>query len=278
MRRLAAPLLLAAVLVAAGCGSSSDDAGTDGGPSTTGAAPTTAPDDLATALGGRSFVATSVTVDGTERPLVEGTELRVDLQDGSLGMSAGCNRMAVGYSIEGSTLVTDGEVAGTLMGCEPDLQAQDEWLGELLTRDVDVDLDGDRLVLTAGDTVVTLADAATTPLADGLVGPTWTLDTMVDGDMASSVPLGVTATVTFAPDGTYGVDTGCNTGSGTYALDDAALQVDPPGLTRRGCQGDATQVERAVVTVLDGPIDARIEDRRLVLAHAGGTSLLFTSS
>lgn len=275
MRRLTLPLLLAAVLLAVACGSSSDEAGTDGGPSTTGADPTTAPEDGAPTLDGRTFVATSITVDGSERPLVEGSELRIDLEDGRLGMSAGCNRMAVGYSIEGATLVTDGEVAGTLMGCEPDLQAQDEWIGELLTRDMDVDLDGDRLVLTADDTVLTLVDATTTPLAEGLVGPTWALDTMVDGDMASSVPAGATATITFAEDGTYGVDTGCNTGSGTYAVDGTTLQVDPPATTRRGCQGDAGMVEQAVLTVLDGPIDARIEDGRLVLTHPGGTSLVF---
>ena len=194
-------------------------------------------------------------------------------------MSAGCNGMTVGYSVEGTTLVTDGEVASTLMGCAPELGAQDEWITELLTRDLEVDLDGDRLALTAGDTVLTLVDAATTtPLADGLVGPTWTLDTLVDGDVASSVPIGVTASLTFADDDTYGVDTGCNTGSGTYALEDAALQIDPPGITRRGCQGDAAEVEQAVLAVLTDEVDARIEDGRLVLVHPGGTSLLLLAS
>ena len=133
-------------------------------------------------------------------------------------------------------------------------------------------------MLTAGDTVLTLVDAATTPVAEGLVGPTWTLDTMVEGDMARSVPEGVTATITFAEDGTYDVATGCNTGSGTYLVEGDALVVQAPGLTRRACGPEATEVEQAVVAVLADRIDARIEDGRLTLSSPGGTGLLFVAS
>ena len=238
------------------------------------------PDDLAPAPStGAAFVATSVTVDGAERPLVEGTELRVDLQDGTLGMSAGCNGMSVDYSVEGSTLVTGDQVAGTLIGCEPDLQAQDEWIAELLTRDMDVDLDGDRLVLTAGDTVLTLVDAGHHAAGRRPGGPD--LDARHHGRRRHGQQRPRrrdrhphlrrrTAPTRSTP--------GATPGRGTYALDGDRPGGRPAEPHPPGCQGDATEVEQAVVAVLDGPVDARIEDGRLSWPHPGGTSLLFVAS
>lgn len=66
--------------------------------------------------------------------------------------------------------------------------------------------------------------------------------------MASSVPAGVTATITFAADGTYAVETGCNSGNGTYQQIDAArLRPSEVLQTLVECRGPAGDVERAMV-------------------------------
>lgn len=116
--------LLAAVALAA-CGG-------DGGGSQT-------PD-----LAGKTFESTSVS--GHE--LVDGTTITLTFEEDRLGAYAGCNTMTGGASWEGGTLQVEA-LAQTMMACEDDLAAQDQWLLELLEDGPAVSLDGDEL--TVGD-------------------------------------------------------------------------------------------------------------------------------
>ena len=110
-----------------------------------------------------------------------------------------------------------------------------------------------------------------------LAGPEWTLDTIVDGERASSVPEGVTATITFADDDTYAVVAGCNSGNGTYVEGDGTVDIEAPTLTRRRCAEEATSVETAVVAALDGEVALVIDADRLTLTAASGAGLSFTT-
>lgn len=261
--RVVAALALALVLPLAGCGD--DAADVDAGGTTT--APSA---DGGDQLDGRTFVATAVTEDGEPRPLAEGSELRLTFADGQLGVEAGCNHLSATYRLDGDTLRAEA-FAGTEMGCDPALMDQDAWIAEVLARPATVALAGPTLTLTAGATTLTLTDREVASPDATLVGPTWTLDTLLQGTggdgAASSVPEGVMATLTFADDGTYAVDTGCNSGSGTYAVEGDGLAVDPPALTRRGCPGPGAEVEATLVALLDGEVASEITEQRLTLTN-----------
>src|SRR5262245_47429249 len=109
-------------------------------------------------VSGRTFLSTGVTVDGAPMALVNGTQVRLTFaKDGNLSAQVGCNTMGGAYRLDGAILrFQDGAI--TAMGCDPDRHAQDDWLFGFLGSGPSVALAANQLVLTAGDTVVTLVD------------------------------------------------------------------------------------------------------------------------
>jgi heat shock protein HslJ len=125
-------------LLLAGCGS---DSGNE----------TTASD-----LNGSTFTSTSV--DGSHE-MVEGSTITLAFEDDNLSAQAGCNTMTAAYTIDKDLLKWSGDVASTRMACSDDLTAQDEWLTGILTEGADVDLNGDKLILTHEDDTIELTKA-----------------------------------------------------------------------------------------------------------------------
>jgi heat shock protein HslJ len=107
-------------------------------------------------LNGSTF--TSTEVDGYE--LVEGSTITLTFEDDNLSAQAGCNTMSAPYALEDDLLTWTGEVAATMMACPDDLTAQDEWLTDLLKTGVDVDLDGDTLIMTHQDETIELTKSS----------------------------------------------------------------------------------------------------------------------
>lgn len=211
-------------------------------------------------LDGSEWLSTAVTEDGADRPLVDGTRIRLGFTDGQLGASAGCNTMGGGYRIEGGRLVFEGG-GMTEMGCDDERHAQDDWLFEFLGSQPSVAQEGDKLTLTSGGTVIAFQDRETAEPDLPLVGTTWTVDSIISGDAVSSVPGDAVATLVFTDDGRVEVDTGCNTGGGTYEVADGTLRIREVVTTLIGCGGTAGQLEAAVMAVinaeeLDFAIDA----------------------
>jgi heat shock protein HslJ len=277
-------VLAALALLAAGCGDDGDEGASDAG----GGGSTTAPSDTSDTAGhggvdplsGRTFVATQV----TGHDLVPGSELRLTFDGDLLVVAAGCNSMRSGYTFDGGRLAWTGEPAATMMACEDELMAQDDWIAGLLGEGVEAEAAGDDLVLTSGDVRIDLvAEGAG---ADGggaagsspsLYGTTWTLTSIIDGEGASSVPAGVEpATLTFAEDGSVGLFTGCNSGSTSVEITDTSAVFAPPMTTLIGCEGDAAAVEAAVVAVVDGQVDLVLDGDQLTLGK-GADGLVFTA-
>lgn len=265
MRRLAA-LAIATALLAA-CGDAGAEVGS--GPATDGGGR-----GGSDPLDGRTFVTTEITEDGAPHPLVEGTELRLSFADGTIAIEAGCNHLRAEYTIDGDTLTATGGVT-TDMGCDPGRHEQDEWISRVLTGPIDWALDDTTLVLTSGGTVLRLSDREVASPDVPLLGTEWQLDTLIDGELASSSP-GMAGTLAIADDGTYAVATGCNTGSGTVEVSESTLTFTPPGLTRLACEDDAAAVEAAMTAVLDGEVAYEVDERRLTLT-AGERGLGFTA-
>ncbi len=160
-------------------------------------------------LDGKSFVSTAL----TGQTLVPGSQITMSFDNGTLRASAGCNSIGGTYTVANSVLNGGEHFSSTLMGCDPDLMTQDAWLAGFLGAAPALSLDGDVLTMTAKGATLTMSPSAATPPRP-VVGTTWTLETMIDGQTASSVPADVEApTLRIDADGQAAVTTGCNTGA-----------------------------------------------------------------
>lgn len=249
-------LALLLPLALAGCGDSDESSG-----ETTGAA-------SAADLDGRTFVANAIT--GHE--LVAGTEVTLRFDRGTLGVSAGCNTLSGGYAIADGTLRWTSEPAQTMIGCEPALQRQDEWLTKLFADGLEVQASATDLRLTGGDVVLALREGTPAGTPPPIAGTTWTLETISARDGTSTnVPAGVEPpTLRIGEDGTAEVFAGCNRGSASAQLrDDGFVVFGPLALTEMACDATAMRVERAVTAVLRGRVALGFEGERLSAAKDG---------
>src|SRR5690606_23782784 len=110
---------------------------------------------------------------------------------------------------------------------------------------------GTDLVLSGGGTVIRFLDREVAEPDLPLVGPVWTLTSLVSADAVSSLPLGVSASLVFGDDGSVAIEAGCNQGSASFEVDGSALRFGPALLTKRACEAPAAEVESAILAVLE---------------------------
>jgi heat shock protein HslJ len=226
----------------------------------------------ASGLAGRTFVSTSVTEGGKPRTLVDGSRIALTFdREGRLLANAGCNIISGPVRLDGGQLKAP-DLSTTEIACDPELQQQDTWLAGVLKAGPSWRLDGSNLTLTTGETTLALTDREVVQPNMGLKGPRWTLDTLVDGETASSVAAGVEASLVFGEDH-VDVHAGCNQGSATYRVDGDSIIFGPLVLTRMACPEDVMAVERAVVDVLQGEVTYMIDADRLTLKGPSGKAL-----
>jgi heat shock protein HslJ len=131
-------LCLAAVAVALpGCGNSDDGSPGD-------------------ELWGLSFVSTKVERGGQPADLVPDSRITVYVRSEKeriLAWDAGCNRFGGQLSVTGSHLSV-GSASQTEMLCSDGLMAQEEWVSRFFTDDPGWQLEGNRLALENGRTVI----------------------------------------------------------------------------------------------------------------------------
>lgn len=246
------PLLcmtLAALLVVAGCGA---DRGRTGSP------PPADPD----VLRGKTFTAEKITERGEALALVTGTgiELRFT-DDGRLLANAGCNLMS-GTVTQADNRLDIADLSVTEMGCDPPRHDQDRWLSDFLGATPAWRFEGENLVLNAAETELVLAPQQTRSLQD----TAWTVSTLVDGQVAGSLPAGVTATLVFDKD--KATVTGlCNLHEVTYRADGPTLTFALGRLTRKMCDPAIMTVENAAVAVLDGETTYELDGNTLTLTN-----------
>ena len=224
---------------------------------------------------GRDFLSTAVTEDGRDRPLAAGTRIRLSFSDdGRLLASAGCNSMSGQAEIRDGRLLI-GDLATTEMGCDPGRHAQDEWLARFLGGEPRFRLEGPEMTLSGDGTEIRLTDREVADPDRPLRGTRWVVDTVVDGQSASSVPEGADAHVILNEDNGFGGSTGCNQMGGSAAVDEDAGTVTFSDViaTKMACEDDRMALERAVLSVLDGEVTYEIKADRLTLTHPRGKGL-----
>ncbi|HKP55284.1 MAG TPA: META domain-containing protein [Polyangiales bacterium] len=219
-------------------------------------------DDAASeSLDGRTFLLDSS--KGFEP--VENTTVRLRFHDGQLSLQADCNTHAGEYAVRDGVLIFE-NVGSTEIGCEPALQKQDEQLVEFLTSEPQLDLDDERLTLTQAKIELVFLDREVADPDRPLVGTLWAVDTLIDGDSASNLPLTKEPTIQFDDDDKLHVDTTCNTGSGRYQVDGARITLEDVSYTEVACSGASGSVETHIQAVLrDGTLMFEIDAARLRL-------------
>jgi heat shock protein HslJ len=217
----------------------------------------------------RTWVVTGVTTDGKPHDLVKGTEIRLRFEGSRLTITADCNTMSGGYSLV-DTRLTVQSLATTEMGCDRARMEQDTWLAGLFAKTVQF-MSGDDATIVSGTTVLALADREKVSPDKPLSGTKWTLDTIVDGQAASSVPADQTASLEINGD-LIALKDGCNDGSGTVAIQADAITFGDIGFTTRPCP-TSNQVVPGFAAVLTGTATLVIEENRLTVTkgdHALG--------
>ncbi len=212
-------------------------------------------------LDGRTFLSQSVTESGVARPLALGGPITLTFEGDVVRADAGCNTSGGHFTLDGDRFSV-GVLDSTAMACEgAGLMDQDTWFGSLLTAGGTLALDGDQLTMTSGDTVIVLLDREAADPDRPLVGTTWTLETILDGQTqtASSVPAGVTATLSIPDSGTISW-TACNTSSGRLeSIEASTLTIGQVSSTLKGCSEASGKVDAAMAAVLSGTVSYQIE-------------------
>jgi heat shock protein HslJ len=225
---------------------------------------------------GRTFLSSSVTENGEPKDLVPGTRITLNFfTDGHrLGAQAGCNQMGGPASFAGGHLVVN-DMSTTEMGCDQPRHAQDEWLAGFLTSKPTWAWERSTLTLENGTTRIVLEDREVADPDRALRGTKWVVDTIVEGDTASSVPSGVEAFVTFEDGNRFSGNTGCNGMGGNSVVDEGASTITFSEVisTKMACDDDRMRVERAVTDTLDGKVAYSIDADVLRLDHPGGRGL-----
>ena len=249
-------LLVSCLLV--GCGSSQITGGT-----TAPTSPSSSPE------AGRTYLSTEVT--GHE--LVANTTISISFDtSGALAARSGCNSIGGSYSVANATLNVDA-LSQTKMGCAPELMSQDEWLVSLLSADPSFLVGADTLVISGPTGTISMLDKKIAQPDASLVGTRWLVDTIIQGDVASTPPQGAVGSILFGSDGALAASLGCNTGSAQFTVAGDNITIGAMVTTRMACLGEAAELEKHMLAVLAGAVQFAIDGDALTLTADSGAGL-----
>ncbi|MFF8280557.1 META domain-containing protein [Streptomyces lateritius] len=254
--------VLASLLALAACGT--EKAGTDPGATGSGA-DTVAPDVPVT---GVHWSFDSVTVGGKTTPAPAGAHVEIE-KNGRAKGNSGCNHFGAAVAVDGDTL-TVSVAETTEMGCPADLASFETTLHKAFSGSLKAKLDGDRLTLTAPDGKTTVA--LTSEPAAPLNGTTWTVDSLVAGKSAASLPQGSEGKAHFVIDknGKVRGSLGCNRFSTTAKISGRTIDFGEITTTRMMCSGPEMKLETELYEVFGGSATYELRHRGLTLTTADG--------
>lgn len=225
-------------------------------------------------LGGGTWVLTAGTVAGEPVTVPEGYRITLTVDGEQLGGRSACNSYGAPVEVDGNRVVIGG-LSATDMACEPAVMDAEQRFLTALGRVATASRAGDVLELAGPDLTLTFALQPPVP-AEDLVGTTWVLDTLITGEVASSV-VGQAATLLLRADGSLRGGTGCRELTGRYVTRGDEVQV-----TDLAAEGDCSPALRDqdghVVTVLGDGFRAAVDGRRLTLTSDGGLGLSYLAA
>ena len=198
---------------------------------------------------------------GDPLPMPDGAPITMTIDGTQVGGRAACNTYGGELTIEDDRIIV-GAMSMTEMGCDPAIMEAEAAYIEALGDVTHWARAGDTLTLSGEG--VELTYEIVPPEADvALVGTTWRLDGLVDGDAVSST-MGDPATLQLGDDGTLSGTTGCRTFEGRYEVDGDAVTVAELVNDDRACPDLVTQDEH-VLSVLGEGFTYAIDGRQLSL-------------
>lgn len=211
-------------------------------------------------------------LQASNQPLLPESVITIEFtEDGKLNGSSGCNSYFGSYTIEGDILTVDG-IGATEMWCE-DMMEQEMAFLEMLQNAATIEFTESALTIhtDGGDLNFSFTPAKHTPLA----GIKWTLNGIAQNGVVSSTPVDKDIYIQFDGEAAQG-NSGCNSFSGNYQIDDDALTVSGIVGTMMACvDGERNQREAGFLTALGETTSFRIETDQLILTDAAGDDRLF---
>jgi len=262
LRTLALVGVLSGVAGLLGACGSSDGTASDGTPTT------------ADALDGRSFLSQQLLQGGSERPQAGDEPLSLAFVGGTLTAWAGCNTMSGPYTVTDGKLLVE-SMATTEMACDAALMAQEQWLAGVLSAEPWVSLDGVSLSLGTDDSTLLFVDRSVARPAPPLQGTTWLLTTLIDADIASSIPDAITSTLLLDGD-RLALKGACNRGGAEATVEGDVLTVGNIMMTKMACDPETQSVDQFIIAVLGATPTVRIEGQDLYV-DAGGKGLVYVA-
>lgn len=154
------------------------------------------------------------------------------------------------------------------------MQAEGAYLKALGRADGTPRRDGDLLVLSGEGVELRFMRQEPAPVQQ-LVGSSWVLESLVQGDVASSTG-GEPALLRLAEDGTVNGSTGCRTLTGTWTA--TGDEIAFPTMSMDGdCAQELVAQDDHVVRVLGDGFQARVDGARLTVRDSDGWSLVYVA-
>ncbi len=233
----------------------------------------------ASAQSADSEISTSITIDelvGNEFLLVSATgyapatqaPTRLGFREKAVMFTAGCNACMGSYDLsEGKLLVKNQQC--TQRGCEPELEAKDEWLAAFLASSPKLAQRGGKLLIEGAEAKLEFLNRDVADPDRELTGSTWTMRTFLDSLGQWGFSLEVDPTVEFRVDGSFRVSTGCGTGGGRYRVNGQTLMLSGVTYRNQKCPTDNDERARQFVqgVLNDGEVQFAIDAARLRLAR-----------
>jgi heat shock protein HslJ len=210
--------------------------------------------------------------DGAEQvPMVPGYRITFTSDGTTFGGTAACNSYGGTISTDDNALALE-EISVTEMACEPEVMASEQAYLTVLPGIDSSAREGDVLLLSGGGAELWFVAVELVPERE-LIGTVWNLETLLDGEAASSVS-GDDPTLIFAADGTISGSTGCRRLAGTYIV--IGDEIETPDLRADGeCPAEFERQDGHVIGVLEGGFTVMIEGDRMTLTATGDQGLVY---
>jgi heat shock protein HslJ len=204
-------------------------------------------------------------------PQPDGGLATLTFDDGEAGGQSFCNHWFSTYTLDGDALRFDG-IGGTEMACEPEIMAAETAYATALGAVTRIARDGDALVLTGDGVELRFGLVPPVPPSE-LVGTAWVLESLIDGETASSVLAG--STLRLQEDGTFTATTACTTLSGRWQPTGDRVMFPEASGESRDCPPEAAGQEAHESAVLGSGFSVSIEEDRLTALGDDGRGLVY---
>jgi heat shock protein HslJ len=208
---------------------------------------------------------TEGTVGGQDLQVPAGVRITLSIEGDEVGGNNSCNSYFGRIDTSGGRLSIT-ELGQTEMAC-PDVMDLEATYMQALQAVTDLEVADDSLHLTGPDVDLRFARVEPLPTSD-LVGTTWTLESLLMGEVASSVG-GDPGTLELTQDGQLSGSTGCRTFSGTYEVSGDTVTVTQLVTDDRACPAELQQQDDHVLAVLGDGFTVQIAENRLTVLSAG---------